>query len=305
MQLDELPRSWRREGPDRQSARDLDETTERHKAMSPRPPACADDVRDKLVTGALAGAFVLTAAVIAVVVESARATERDHGRAAGTRLRLRVAGRRRAGRRLGRADRARADPDALPATARPGAALGRRPATCSERLPDYLSGREHPERASILLAGCWHAVGPTLVLAVAGEGPPRLAQRAVVPDRAPRPACVRRSERDHPRPARPRRRYREILGYLSHAYLIDLCLAPVGLAFAIAVVARPAGILLLFPLLFLMQSFARERTARIDQALELGAAYAGTGRLAEMYHELLAARVARRDARADLEALSD
>ena len=83
--------------------------------------------------------------------------------------------------------------------------------------------------------------------------------------------------------------YREILGYLSNAYLIDLCLAPVGLAFAIAVVARPAGILLLFPLLFLMQSFARERMARIDQALELGSAYAGTGRLAEMYHELLAA----------------
>ena len=240
------------------------------------------------MTGALAGAFVLTAAVIAVVVESARAPS-------AITVALLV---------LAYAFASRVDVELGAGSAVPTGLvlipmffllpIGQVPLWVATGyllggLPDYLSGREHPERATILLAGCWHAVGPTLVLAVAGERPPRLASArlyltALLAQLAfDAVSTIIRDRLVHGV------RYREILGYLSHAYLIDLCLAPVGLAFAIAVVARPAGILLLFPLLFLMQSFARERTARIDQALELGAAYAGTGRLAEMYHELLAA----------------
>ncbi|HEV8104426.1 MAG TPA: GGDEF domain-containing protein, partial [Gaiellaceae bacterium] len=271
-----------------QRAVELDETTERRRTESRARRRARMTVRDRLVTGSLAVLFLLTATVIAVVVDSARAPSAI----TVALLVLAYAYASRVDVELGAGS---AVPTGLvlipmlflvplgqvPLWVATGSVLG--------ALPNYLSGRERPERASILLAGCWRAVGPTLVLAVAGEGPPRLASMrlyltALLAQLAfDATSAIIRDRLVH------RIGYREILGYLSNAYLIDLCLAPVGLAFAIAVVARPPGVLLLFPLLFLMQSFARERMARIDQALELGAAYAGTGRLAEMYHELLAA----------------
>ena len=267
---------------------DLDEATERYTAESRARRSARMPLRDRLVSGTLAASFLTAAVATAALVP----THRAPAAATVALLVLAYAFASRVDVEMGAGS---AVPTGLvlipmlfvlpvgqvPLWVAAGYLLG--------AAPGYLTGREHPERASILLTGCWHAIGPTLVLAVAGEGQPRLSRvplylgalgaqlaldggSALVRDRLVRGVG-----------------YRELLGYLSRAYLIDVCLAPVGLAFAIAIVALPAGAVLLFPLLFLMQSFARERSARIDQALELGAAYRGTGKLAEMYHELLAA----------------
>jgi len=59
-------------------------------------------------------------------------------------------------------------------------------------------------------------------------------------------------------------------------WLTDLLLTPIGLAAAIAAQDEPLAFLLVLPLAGLLRVFARERSARIDQAIELSAAYRGT-----------------------------
>jgi HD-GYP domain-containing protein (c-di-GMP phosphodiesterase class II) len=63
-------------------------------------------------------------------------------------------------------------------------------------------------------------------------------------------------------------------------YGIDLLLAPVGVAMAIAAQGRLWAVAVVFlPLAFLLRVFANERRSRIDHALELSAAYRGTAML--------------------------
>jgi HD-GYP domain-containing protein (c-di-GMP phosphodiesterase class II) len=63
-------------------------------------------------------------------------------------------------------------------------------------------------------------------------------------------------------------------------YGIDLLLAPLGIAMAIAAGGRAWAVaVVLLPLSVLLRVFARERRARIDHALELGRAYRGTALL--------------------------
>jgi putative nucleotidyltransferase with HDIG domain len=58
--------------------------------------------------------------------------------------------------------------------------------------------------------------------------------------------------------------------------LVDMLLAPVGLAAALASVAAPYAFLTVLPLAALLGLFARERSARIENAVALGRAYRGT-----------------------------
>jgi HD-GYP domain-containing protein (c-di-GMP phosphodiesterase class II) len=63
-------------------------------------------------------------------------------------------------------------------------------------------------------------------------------------------------------------------------YGIDLLLAPLGVATAIAADGRPWALAVVFvPLAVLLGIFARERRGRIDHALELSRAYRGTAML--------------------------
>jgi putative nucleotidyltransferase with HDIG domain len=59
-------------------------------------------------------------------------------------------------------------------------------------------------------------------------------------------------------------------------FLVDILLTPIGLLAALVAVDAPLAFLLVLPLGGLLRIFARERTARIDQAIELSAAYRGT-----------------------------
>jgi HD-GYP domain-containing protein (c-di-GMP phosphodiesterase class II) len=69
---------------------------------------------------------------------------------------------------------------------------------------------------------------------------------------------------------------REQIDEIRWIQLVDSLLAPAGLAVAFAAVERPWVVLLVLPLAWLMEMFARERRARIDAALELSRTYRGT-----------------------------
>jgi HD-GYP domain-containing protein (c-di-GMP phosphodiesterase class II) len=143
-------------------------------------------------------------------------------------------------------------------------------------LPDHVRGDLHPARAFVTVINAWHAVGPALVLALAGPSrlswsvlPVYLAAFAaqILCDGAC--AVIREYVvfRIHPR---------EVLGYLAWTWVVDALLAPVGLAVAIAGAGVSLGFLASLPLVALLRLFAHEREARMSHAIELNAAYRGT-----------------------------
>jgi putative nucleotidyltransferase with HDIG domain len=74
-------------------------------------------------------------------------------------------------------------------------------------------------------------------------------------------------------------RAREIASDMLLAYRVDALLFPVGLLAAVGAASEPWAALLVLPVVALFASFAREREARIDGALELSQAYRGTALL--------------------------
>ena len=62
-------------------------------------------------------------------------------------------------------------------------------------------------------------------------------------------------------------------------FLVDILLTPIGLMAALVAQGEPLAFLLVLPLAALLRVFARERAARIEQAIELSAAYRGTALL--------------------------
>jgi len=144
---------------------------------------------------------------------------------------------------------------------------------------DFLRGRMHPERVLVLLASSWHAVGPALVLSLAGD--PRLdghdwplfASALAAQFAFEYASSAGRELLAHG--VRPL----QALRFIGWVFLVDALLAPVSLAIAFAARDVPDGFLLGVPLAGLLAVFARERTKRIDHALELGSAYRGTALL--------------------------
>jgi HD-GYP domain-containing protein (c-di-GMP phosphodiesterase class II) len=143
-------------------------------------------------------------------------------------------------------------------------------------LADALRGHIHPERVLLRLIDSWHAVGPALVLAFAGERDPSwddwpLYVAALFAQYALEFASCATRERlvGGLKPS-------VLLRLMGRAQLADAALAPIGLAIAFAAVGNPFGALLALPLVALLSVFARERRARIDHELELSVAYRGT-----------------------------
>ncbi|HEY7017431.1 MAG TPA: HD-GYP domain-containing protein [Gaiellaceae bacterium] len=122
----------------------------------------------------------------------------------------------------------------------------------------------------------WHAVGPALVLGLAGERPPKLSDwplylLALFSQFALDTLCAAGREW-MALGVRPSVQLRAMVW----VYSIDAGLAPVGLAVAFAAESSPYGVLLALPLVALLSVFARERRVRIDHELELRDAYRGT-----------------------------
>jgi putative nucleotidyltransferase with HDIG domain len=148
------------------------------------------------------------------------------------------------------------------------------------RIVDYASGRTSVYRAFHVFGDCWHAVGPAAVLIVAGAQVFSWSQWPIYAlallaqfgfDFAATALRARLIDGSSPR---------EGLRLLAPVYALDAALAPIGLLVAFAAIELgPAVCLLAIPLVAVLAVLSRERETRIEQALELSAAYQGTALL--------------------------
>lgn len=141
---------------------------------------------------------------------------------------------------------------------------------------EYLRGSLHLERLFLRVLNASHALGPAVVLIVAGESAPTL-------DRWPLYAGALGAQFALDLVVTGARQWitlgvapRKHLRAMGTVYAIDAGLAPIGLVVAVATGGSAGGVLLAMPLIALLGVFARERRVRIDHELELRDAYRGT-----------------------------
>ena len=131
-------------------------------------------------------------------------------------------------------------------------------------------------RVPVDLVSSWYAVGPAAVLALAGEPGPAWSYWPVFLGAiGAQFALDFGSSAAHEHLARGFSPTAHI-GFMRWIFLVDACLAPIGLLIAARAVEQPLAFLVGMPLVGLLAIFARERRVRIDQALELSHAYRGT-----------------------------
>jgi HD-GYP domain-containing protein (c-di-GMP phosphodiesterase class II) len=144
------------------------------------------------------------------------------------------------------------------------------------KVVNAITGQLAPGRIMMAAADSWFAIGPALVLVAAGA--PSAADAAwyvlataLLAQFAVESAASLLRGRLHGGGS-----LREELAESRWIYLVDILLAPVGFAVALAAAGRPWALLLPLPLFLLLLIFARERTARLQSLLELSSAYRGT-----------------------------
>jgi putative nucleotidyltransferase with HDIG domain len=142
-------------------------------------------------------------------------------------------------------------------------------------LPVVLVRRISPSRLLTVPANSWFALGPALVLRIAGEPAPDTVVLALLL------ALLAQFAGDFAASAIRERlcggiAIRELAGEVREVYLIDLALAPLGLAVALAATRHDWAVLLIAPLFAILRLFSKERRARLEQLIELGDAYRGT-----------------------------
>ena len=138
---------------------------------------------------------------------------------------------------------------------------------------EWSRGGLHPERGLVLVAGAWHAVGPALVLLLAGAPAPRLADWPLYAV-----ALAAQFGFDFASAALRERiafgvPVRVIAPAIARVWTIDLLLAPPALLAALAARDEPYAWLLALPAAALLADMARDRRARITEALRLAHAY--------------------------------
>ena len=146
-------------------------------------------------------------------------------------------------------------------------------------VAEIIEGRIQAERVFVRLGNAFYSLGPVLVLAAFGEGDPTLRDWPIYAlalgaqfafDFASAAAHERIALGISPR---------LLVGYMSVTWAVDAALAPVGLLTALVAVDHAPALVLVLPLAGLLRTFARERRARVDNALELSHAYRGTALL--------------------------
>jgi putative nucleotidyltransferase with HDIG domain len=148
------------------------------------------------------------------------------------------------------------------------------------KLFDQASGEASMYRAAHVFGDCWHAVGPALVIVLAGaqvfswESWPVYAVALLAQFAFDFAATEVRARLLDGTPILTQLRMQ------APVYALDGALAPIGLLAAYAAIALdPAICLLTLPLAAVLAQLSHERRARIDQALELSSAYQGTAML--------------------------
>jgi HD-GYP domain-containing protein (c-di-GMP phosphodiesterase class II) len=147
------------------------------------------------------------------------------------------------------------------------------------KLPDYVTGRAHPDRALLGLGFGWHALGPAAVFLAAGVQQPEWGQWPVyLAALGSQLGCdfVASSAREWLALGVPPRVQARLLAWV---YAVDVLLTPVGFLAALAMEGARFAFLAVVPLAGLLALFAVERRLRLQQALALSHAYRGTAML--------------------------
>jgi putative nucleotidyltransferase with HDIG domain len=147
------------------------------------------------------------------------------------------------------------------------------------RSIEVAQGRRHPSRLLNSFADSWFAIGPALVLAIAGSPAADEVSFAVLlgalaAQFAGDALSSRVREWLHQGAS-----VREQIAEVSWIYLVDILLSPIGFALALAAIAQPAAVALCWPVFLLLGLFAHERDERLASLLELSEAYRGTARV--------------------------
>jgi hypothetical protein len=135
-------------------------------------------------------------------------------------------------------------------------------------------------RLHITIGSCWFALGPALVLGIAGIGPPTWSRWPLYLLALAAQIAVDLASSAISEWLVFRQSALTTAVHVTRAGLIDAALSPAGLALAIAgrgtmTYALVAGL----PLIVLLKRMAEDRETRIGQANELGEAYEGTALL--------------------------
>jgi putative nucleotidyltransferase with HDIG domain len=144
------------------------------------------------------------------------------------------------------------------------------------KLPEVLIRRKPPGRLLMSAGDSWFAIGPALVLAIAGSGGPDGHDWPVYLVALAAQLGFDFAASSLREQLNAGASLKEQLSECRWVYAVDITLSAPALAVAFAAVGRPWVVLLMLPLVGLMAVFARERRARVDHVLELGHAYRGT-----------------------------
>ena len=149
----------------------------------------------------------------------------------------------------------------------------------TSRFVEAMRGGSVPRHALIAIGNGWFTIGPAVILTIAGIDAPgwehwpvyllALASQFLGDTAA---GVVREWLVIGVQP-------RLQLRLMGLVFLVDILLTPIGLLAALTAQDEPLAFLLVLPLVALLAIFARERAARIDQAIELSKAYRGTALL--------------------------
>ncbi len=134
----------------------------------------------------------------------------------------------------------------------------------------------HPLRVVCAIPDAWHAVGPALVLGVAGATEPSFSDWPIYVAAFGAQVLIDFS-------VTTVRGWADLgikpdlqIRVVAWAFMVDFALAPIGLLAAVAMTQTPVAVVCLMPLVGVFAVFARERDERIRQALQLSSAYRGT-----------------------------
>jgi putative nucleotidyltransferase with HDIG domain len=144
--------------------------------------------------------------------------------------------------------------------------------------PSILARRAPLSRILTAPGNSWFALGPALVLTLAGDHDPDGRWGVLALALLAQFACDFCSNALWER-LRNGLTISELVVEMRQVYLIDLALAPLGLVVAIAALQRQWAVVLIAPLFGVLRWFSKERRARLEQLIELGDAYRGTALL--------------------------
>ncbi len=145
-------------------------------------------------------------------------------------------------------------------------------------LPMILVKRVPMSRILSVPANSWFAVGPAVVLLLAGDHRPDADWAVLALALAAQFGCDFGANAVRERLGRGIT-ISELVEEMRQVYLVDLALTPLGLAVAFATIERKWAVLLVAPLFGVLRWLSKERRARLEQLVELSDAYRGTALL--------------------------